>query len=101
MEVVVDSVRWAWWCVCFSSDTSSTEIYSRSYTLALHDARPSYVEGRWEGRWNVDGWMGREMECGRVDGKGDEYTGELQSHYWMSYGVCGLKRNMVVCMVAV
>eukprot|EP01046_Picozoa_sp_COSAG06_P107328 COSAG06_NODE_53655_length_299_cov_0.485000_2_plen_42_part_01 len=38
------SVRWCWGCgflsFAFFNDTATTEIYTLSYTLSLHDALP-------------------------------------------------------------
>src|SRR5210317_845517 len=65
--------------VCFFfNDTATTEIYTLSYTLSLHDALPIYSSHIQKSR----------MPSSACDwSRSEEHTSELQSHSEISYAV--------------
>src|SRR6187402_3002969 len=70
----------------FFNDTATTEIYTVSYTLSLHDALP------------ISDWMPRSAphssrRCGRCSARSEEHTSELQSQLTISYAVFCLKKK--------
>src|SRR6186997_1266213 len=77
----------------FFNDTATTEIYTTTDTLSLHDALPIYRRGRLRvvvaGR-DVDG-----AALG-IDDRSEEHTSELQSPVVISYAVFCLKKKMVL-----
>src|SRR5213596_4424243 len=82
-------------CVFFFNDTATTEIYTRPYTLSLHDALPIST-----------GCPDTRARCFCASGaswtRSEEHTSELQSHGLISYAVFCLKKkknnkNMIKC----
>src|SRR5213596_1212577 len=70
----------------FFNDTATTEIYTRPYTLSLHDALPiSRRPGRWPG--GSTAWAFADEQ------RSEEHTSELQSHGLISYAVFCLKKK--------
>src|SRR5213596_4341079 len=70
----------------FFHDPPTTEIYTRPYTLSLHDALPIYgfFAVLFTGRW----------PRGAFDYlRSEEHTSELQSHGLISYAVFCLKKK--------
>src|SRR5210317_71717 len=62
----------------FFNDTATTEIYTLSYTLSLHDALPIYSSHIQKSR----------MPSSACDwSRSEEHTSELQSHSEISYAV--------------
>src|SRR5213596_4328436 len=74
-------------CFFFFKDTATTEIYTRPYTLSLHDALP-ISSPRWPVQWCLDA-VGRIRQAKRSE----EHTSELQSHGLISYAVFCLKKK--------
>src|SRR5213596_3960027 len=72
------------------SDTATTEIYTRPYTLSLHDALPISRSGSSStcARCAAACWT-RPTACSRSE----EHTSELQSHGLISYAVFCLKKK--------
>src|SRR5210317_661136 len=73
----------------FFNDTATTEIYTLSYTLSLHDALPicccaASTETRTE----------RARSCLCRTCRSEEHTSELQSHSEISYAVFCLKKKI-------
>src|SRR5216110_4110769 len=72
--------------VFFFNDTATTEIYTSSHTLSLHDALPISPECGFDGSpsrcWRSPGWE-----------RSEEHTSELQSRELMSYAVFCLKKK--------
>src|SRR5210317_2119709 len=64
----------------FFNDTATTEIYTLSYTLSLHDALP------------ICHIQKSRMPSSACD-KSEEHTSELQSHSEISYAVLCLKQK--------
>src|SRR5210317_2586631 len=81
---------------CFFNDTATTEIYTLSYTLSLHDALPishhpaRLLSCRQHGS-STTGWGGERSE---------EHTSELQSHSEISYAVFCLKKKKQASCIA-
>src|SRR5213082_4199166 len=73
-------------CVFFFNDTATTEIYTVSDTLSLHDALPiaARQHGRGEEPWSASGSCAARSE---------EHTSELQSPDTISYAVFCLKKK--------
>src|SRR5216110_4069022 len=69
----------------FFNDTATTEIYTSSHTLSLHDALPISCCLLLRG----SGPVGRGRECRRSE----EHTSELQSRELISYAVFCLKKK--------
>src|SRR5210317_2590202 len=69
----------------FFNDTATTEIYTLSYTLSLHDALPISPHQCWHAGL-------RAMHEGKK-GRSEEHTSELQSHSEISYAVFCLKKK--------
>src|SRR5881398_4245908 len=69
----------------FFNDTATTEIYTLSDTLSLHDALPIYPP-------YAPGAQFEEF-CRRSDGRSEEHTSELQSPLNISYAVFCLKKK--------
>src|SRR5210317_2677412 len=67
----------------FFNDTATTEIYTLSYTLSLHDALPIYHPNTDQHICLYLGWGDRS----------EEHTSELQSHSEISYAVFCLKKK--------
>src|SRR5210317_200329 len=66
------------YCFFFFNDTATTEIYTLSYTLSLHDALPIYSSHIQKSR----------MPSSACDwSRSEEHTSELQSHSEISYAV--------------
>src|SRR5210317_206143 len=64
--------------IFFFNDTATTEIYTLSYTLSLHDALPIYSSHIQKSR----------MPSSACDwSRSEEHTSELQSHSEISYAV--------------
>src|SRR5213596_1696284 len=74
-------------CCFFFNDTATTEIYTRPYTLSLHDALPistrSSAPGPEWAHWGSTRYVERS----------EEHTSELQSHGLISYAVFCLKKK--------
>src|SRR5216110_3986715 len=68
----------------FFNDTATTEIYTSSHTLSLHDALPI------SGHWRPHRREGAVEECGH---RSEEHTSELQSRELISYAVFCLKKK--------
>src|SRR5210317_2635204 len=68
----------------FFNDTATTEIYTLSYTLSLHDALPI----SWAG-----GAPTPEPKPKPEPKRSEEHTSELQSHSEISYAVFCLKKK--------
>src|SRR5210317_1059021 len=75
--------------IVFFNDTATTEIYTLSYTLSLHDALPISVPGD---RLRQLALAGQVVvgHVGHVQSS-EEHTSELQSHSEISYAVFCLK----------
>src|SRR5213596_4315969 len=73
--------------IFFFNDTPTTEIYTRPYTLSLHDALPISDRDR-RRRGEV---VHREGRC--HERRSEEHTSELQSHGLISYAVFCLKKK--------
>src|SRR5210317_2662841 len=73
-------------CFFFFNDTATTEIYTLSYTLSLHDALP--ISRRSPGPPPPRGAPGPP-----ATGRSEEHTSELQSHSEISYAVFCLKKK--------
>src|SRR5210317_1838729 len=75
----------------FFNDTATTEIYTLSYTLSLHDALPIYRARRGD---VLPGGAaaGGGTRLGEPD-RSEEHTSELQSHSESSYAVFCLKKT--------
>src|SRR5213596_4413924 len=69
----------------FFNDTATTEIYTRPYTLSLHDALP-ICGGRRPGPRACESHH-------RPSCRSEEHTSELQSHGLISYAVFCLKKK--------
>src|SRR5210317_2629731 len=67
----------------FFNDTATTEIYTLSYTLSLHDALPITPPV-----CNQRTFPGSCCRC-----RSEEHTSELQSHSEISYAVFCLKKK--------
>src|SRR5213596_4414218 len=67
----------------FFNDTATTEIYTRPYTLSLHDALPI-------SSWR---WCGPVPRSWVPSRSSEEHTSELQSHGLISYAVFCLKKK--------
>src|SRR5213596_4340212 len=74
--------------VFFVNDTSTTEIYTRPYTLSLHDALPICGCSPWPPTPARPCGAQRSSCC-----RSEEHTSELQSHGLISYAVFCLKKN--------
>src|SRR5216110_3982960 len=70
----------------FFNDTATTEIYTSSHTLSLHDALPIYREGD---RSFIHG----DDHVSLNEGRSEEHTSELQSRELISYAVFCLKKK--------
>src|SRR5213596_4296513 len=74
----------------FFNDTATTEIYTRPYTLSLHDALPiSRTRGRSD---SFPRWAAWDTSTARGC-RSEEHTSELQSHGLISYAVFCLKKK--------
>src|SRR5210317_836955 len=71
----------------FFNDTATTEIYTLSYTLSLHDALPIYHV-----RACCHDKAPREIRWEEYK-RSEEHTSELQSHSEISYAVFCLKKK--------
>src|SRR5213082_4120428 len=81
----------------FFNDTATTEIYTVSDTLSLHDALPILRRGRRRSRGGVRlpatcSTPGRPGRCTR---RSEEHTSELQSPDTTSYAVFCLKKKKI------
>src|SRR5210317_2021002 len=72
--------------VFFFNDTATTEIYTLSYTLSLHDALP--ISARYPGQPQHQHFI----RFG-IAQRSEEHTSELQSHSEISYAVFCLKKK--------
>src|SRR5210317_2669225 len=70
----------------FFNDTATTEIYTLSYTLSLHDALP--ISPLW-----CRPTCGVNCRFAHSTARSEEHTSELQSHSEISYAVFCLKKN--------
>src|SRR5210317_1338571 len=70
----------------FFNDTATTEIYTLSHTLSLHDALPIY-----SGQCRDAPGLQPVEEIG--ERRSEEHTSELQSHSEISYAVFCLKKK--------
>src|SRR5213596_1515982 len=77
--------------VFFFNDTASTGIYTRPYTLSLHDALPISPSGP-EGASRRTSVYSRAMPF-MSPARSEEHTSELQSHGLISYAVFCLKKK--------
>src|SRR5213596_3112633 len=74
--------------VCFFfNDTATTEIYTRPYTLSLHDALPICA------RFCFSRLPSAGSGAHRDRLRSEEHTSELQSHGLISYAVFCLKKK--------
>src|SRR5216110_1103932 len=71
----------------FFNDTETTEIYTSSHTLSLHDALPISADS--ENPVSESG-LGQHHGC---DYRSEEHTSELQSRELISYAVFCLKKK--------
>src|SRR5216110_4037711 len=69
----------------FFNDTATTEIYTSSHTLSLHDALPISARSRGNWRWK------RPLRPAVL--RSEEHTSELQSRELISYAVFCLKKK--------
>src|SRR5213596_1580398 len=76
----------------FFNDTAPTEIYTRPYTLSLHDALPIFL-ARERLQHDLEG----RQHHRRVRERSEEHTSELQSHGLISYAVFCLKKKKQGC----
>src|SRR6186997_3526123 len=79
----------------FFNDTATTEIYTTTDTLSLHDALPisCFAAGPVRGRHSPGSrrqWECRSATCCR---RSEEHTSELQSPVVISYAVFCLKKK--------
>src|SRR5216110_4145847 len=73
-------------CFFFFNDTATTEIYTSSHTLSLHDALPICPDtGSGKSRPDTKELPG--------NGRSEEHTSELQSRELISYAVFCLKKK--------
>src|SRR5213079_3777853 len=72
--------------IFFFNDTATTEIYTTTDTLSLHDALPI-------SRASPLLPDGRHPQSQRTDGRSEEHTSELQSPVVISYAVFCLKKK--------
>src|SRR5213596_4246153 len=83
--------------IFFFNDTATTEIYTRPYTLSLHDALPiSARRGRGQAQGHArraQGRVGRLPARRQARPRSEEHTSELQSHGLISYAVFCLKKK--------
>src|SRR5213596_4335754 len=70
----------------FFNATATTEIYTRPYTLSLHDALPISPTCTRRRRPTSPSWA-------RTSARSEEHTSELQSHGLISYAVFCLKKK--------
>src|SRR5216110_4110162 len=70
----------------FFNETATTEIYTSSHTLSLHDALPISRATRWNA-WRC---LGRSSS---PRSRSEEHTSELQSRELISYAVFCLKKK--------
>src|SRR5213596_4290900 len=70
----------------FFNDTAPTEIYTRPYTLSLHDALPIFVLA-------PEHPLAGRLVAGGPHERSEEHTSELQSHGLISYAVFCLKKK--------
>src|SRR5213596_3410011 len=77
------------WCF-FLHDPATPEIYTRPYTLSLHDALPICTSSS----LSCPLTLGRRSYTDGTDGpRSEEHTSELQSHGLISYAVFCLKKK--------
>src|SRR5216110_4044022 len=69
----------------FFNDTATTEIYTSSHTLSLHDALP--ISRR------PHHWLAANPTPDTASGRSEEHTSELQSRELISYAVFCLKKK--------
>src|SRR6187402_3916745 len=72
----------------FFNDTATTEIYTVSYTLSLHDALPISPVGSGPGARRTSVSAGTMSPT-----RSEEHTSELQSQLTISYAVFCLKKK--------
>src|SRR5213596_2524547 len=72
----------------FFNDTATTEIYTRPYTLSLHDALPTSRPSTLPVTPSPS-WLRKSVTSARSE----EHTSELQSHGLISYAVFCLKKK--------
>src|SRR5213596_4258112 len=72
----------------FFNDPATTEIYTRPYTLSLHDALPI----SWASPSSRAGVRWPRSPC---TWRSEEHTSELQSHGLISYAVFCLKKKKI------
>src|SRR5213596_4338417 len=72
----------------FFNDTATTEIYTRPYTLSLHDALPIRRRAGVRPRVSPD-----DVRTTLTVDRSEEHTSELQSHGLSSYAVFCLKKK--------
>src|SRR5213596_351042 len=75
----------------FFNDTATTEIYTRPYTLSLHDALPISVHPRRDAVHRADERPPAPADHPKTK-RSEEHTSELQSHGLISYAVFCLKK---------
>src|SRR5213596_3538938 len=74
--------------IFFFNDPAPTEIYTRPYTLSLHDALPISTSAASPGTSTR-----RARARSRPPTRSEEHTSELQSHGLISYAVFCLKKK--------
>src|SRR5213596_4394720 len=81
----------------FFNDTATTEIYTRPYTLSLHDALPICFRAAAGSRARAAPEPARAA-CSRAPcrRRSEEHTSELQSHGLISYAVFCLKQKKLI-----
>src|SRR5210317_1956305 len=72
----------------FFNDTATTEIYTLSYTLSLHDALPICLNSS-----HIQKSRMPSSACDWSSDRSEEQTSELQSHSEISYAVFCLKKK--------
>src|SRR5216110_1786843 len=75
----------------FFNDPPTTEIYTSSHTLSLHDALPIWSCGIWS-RTPTRSRRRRRRPRPRTSFRSEEHTSELQSRELISYAVFCLKK---------
>src|SRR5210317_1434112 len=76
--------------VVFFNDTATTEIYTLSYTLSLHDALPISAVRlclRGDRAFLMRTWLSCFCLFACSNARSEEHTSELQSHSEISYAV--------------
>src|SRR5213596_4315772 len=89
MPLNCSATRWQFVSLFFFNYPATTEIYTRPYTLSLHDALPISRPLPRSGRAPPAARGGG----GGRRGRSEEHTSELQSHGLISYAVFCLKKQ--------